>query len=225
MGKVENLRLGTLDWRHKSWEGEYYPEDMPEEWQLDYYSNQFQCVLLPMAAWLNLSEADVEDWVDDLEGEAFEIYLLLSLPAEESVALDSMLAQLLRLSKLLEGRLAGLLIEQAYLIQYPDLWSRLVELDVRLTVFCPSEETNRSLVSSSLSSLSPWQFEYANACFYGSPVVWLKQSSFDVAEQKQLLQSLLNTEGLVNPRLFLGEGAIDMKWLAEMQTLSELLGG
>ncbi|SIO02148.1 hypothetical protein SAMN05443662_1178 [Sulfurivirga caldicuralii] len=44
---LENIEVGARGWACQ----DYYPEDLPEEWQLDYYANAFSALLVPQAQW------------------------------------------------------------------------------------------------------------------------------------------------------------------------------
>ncbi|MGD8514629.1 MAG: hypothetical protein PVF52_03375, partial [Granulosicoccaceae bacterium] len=50
-------------WLHPGWEQGYYPDDMPAEWQLGYYANEFRAVLVAPPA----DSAEVEIWLDDVD--------------------------------------------------------------------------------------------------------------------------------------------------------------
>jgi len=41
--------IGAAGWRHPAWQGAFYPEDLPAEWQPVYYANEFPVVLIPAA--------------------------------------------------------------------------------------------------------------------------------------------------------------------------------
>ena len=59
------LRVGARDWRRSEWEGSYYPADLPPDWQLAYYANDFNGVLLPQSRWLS-SVDEWEGWREDV---------------------------------------------------------------------------------------------------------------------------------------------------------------
>ena len=44
-------RVGSAGWERRHWEGAFYPEDLPPEWRLGYYSQVFDCVYLSYAEW------------------------------------------------------------------------------------------------------------------------------------------------------------------------------
>ncbi len=59
------LLLGLRGWPHPEWEGDYFPEDLPAEWQFAYYANEAGCLLLPAEDWLALSPDELTEWLED----------------------------------------------------------------------------------------------------------------------------------------------------------------
>ncbi len=57
--------LGAVGWRQEAWRGGFYPEDLPEDWQLSFYNTQFRCVYLPAEYWRNASDEEVANWLQD----------------------------------------------------------------------------------------------------------------------------------------------------------------
>lgn len=70
----ENLKIGARGWRHKQWVGPYYPDDLPVEWQLTYYANDFQVVLVPVEYWEKSKGYNLEEWLEAVD-ENFRFYL------------------------------------------------------------------------------------------------------------------------------------------------------
>lgn len=77
------LRFGTVGWRHQAWMRGYYPEDLPEDWQLGYYANELAAVLLPAVDWVGRSPEQLAQWVDDVHP-AFRFYLAADAGREAS---------------------------------------------------------------------------------------------------------------------------------------------
>ncbi|VAW71710.1 hypothetical protein MNBD_GAMMA10-1611 [hydrothermal vent metagenome] len=48
---VESIKLGACGWNHAHWQGGFYPDDLPLDWRLSYYSNEFSAVLLTEKQW------------------------------------------------------------------------------------------------------------------------------------------------------------------------------
>lgn len=63
------LLIGTDGWSGNDSGAHYYPDDMPEDWQLCYFSNIHRCVLLPEADWPGAETAQVEQWQEDTDPE------------------------------------------------------------------------------------------------------------------------------------------------------------
>ncbi|MDH5217898.1 MAG: hypothetical protein OEX19_09390 [Gammaproteobacteria bacterium] len=57
--------FGIRDWECPSLLREYYPDDLPEDWRLDYYANEFSVLAVPANKWRALSEEDLEQWRED----------------------------------------------------------------------------------------------------------------------------------------------------------------
>lgn len=74
---MENLTVGVFDWAREEWEEVFFPEDLPHEWRLDFYSNEFHCALVPQATWTSWVEEDFEDLLESLEGQRFAIYFAI----------------------------------------------------------------------------------------------------------------------------------------------------
>ena len=71
---AENLKIGARGWRHPQWVGSYYPDDLPEEWQLTYYANDFRVVLIPVEYWESSIGYDLDEWLEAV-GDDFRFYL------------------------------------------------------------------------------------------------------------------------------------------------------
>jgi len=55
------MRVGSRGWQYSDWVGEFYPDDLPEDWRFSFYSNEFHSILVPYEA---LAQYEVDDWVD-----------------------------------------------------------------------------------------------------------------------------------------------------------------
>lgn len=60
---------GAAGWEHAHWQGDFYPEDLPADWQLPFYNTRFRCVYLSYAVWWQATDEQVAGWLHDtLEG-------------------------------------------------------------------------------------------------------------------------------------------------------------
>lgn len=71
------IRVGARGWNHEHWAGDFYPDDLPEDWRFSYYSNEFQTVLIPSQYLAVFSPQDWQEWIDDT-GREFWFYIELS---------------------------------------------------------------------------------------------------------------------------------------------------
>ena len=42
----QRILIGASGWLHSGWQEQFYPEDLPQDWQLAYYGNEFPVVLI-----------------------------------------------------------------------------------------------------------------------------------------------------------------------------------
>lgn len=68
------LLIGTRGWQYPQWIGQFYPDDLPEEWQLGYYSNELNTVLLSEKMLLDATPARIANWQEDT-GEQFRFFI------------------------------------------------------------------------------------------------------------------------------------------------------
>jgi len=61
----EAILIGTRGWDHDAWHGGFYPEELPPEWRLCYYSNVLRAVWVPADAWAGVTAEAVAQWVQD----------------------------------------------------------------------------------------------------------------------------------------------------------------
>ena len=71
---ADYLKIGARGWRHQQWLGTYYPDDLPEDWRLTYYANDFQTVLVPKEYWDIKKGYELDEWHEAVGGE-FQFYI------------------------------------------------------------------------------------------------------------------------------------------------------
>ena len=59
------IRFGTVGWQHPQWESDFYPDDLPADWQLPFYGNEFPVVAVPASEWLHADEDQLFEWRDN----------------------------------------------------------------------------------------------------------------------------------------------------------------
>ncbi len=62
----QTINVGAYGWLHPHWINSFYPEDLPADWRLGYYSNEFNTVLVPSFYWQKQHLADCAALLDDV---------------------------------------------------------------------------------------------------------------------------------------------------------------
>jgi len=57
--------VAARGWSHSCWMDSFYPDDLPEDWQLAYYSNEFRAAVVPAMEFADIDPLEVERWVED----------------------------------------------------------------------------------------------------------------------------------------------------------------
>jgi hypothetical protein len=78
-----DIRIGTTGWRHEAWNSSFYPDDLPHEWRLTYYSNEFDSVLVPADYLTGADPESLHTWIEDTN-ESFTFFVELPLGASSA---------------------------------------------------------------------------------------------------------------------------------------------
>lgn len=90
--------VGAADWDYDRWQQSFYPEDLPEDWRLGYYGNEFQVVQLRATRLAAAAVEEVEQWVDETQpGFRFLLFLDRAHDAELAARLAILRPKLLAL--------------------------------------------------------------------------------------------------------------------------------
>ncbi|MDQ7014826.1 MAG: hypothetical protein Q9N68_00420 [Gammaproteobacteria bacterium] len=109
----KTMCVGSRGVNHPAWNESFYPEDLPEEWRLSYYSNEFRSLLLLHDDIKSLPDDELIEWLEELDADFallygvefdsfFELSLLPSLLKQRLQALVCDLT-VLQLALLLKG--------------------------------------------------------------------------------------------------------------------------
>ena len=101
---MNRIDLVPRGWEQEPWIRTFYPDDLPEEWRLCYFANEFSSVLLPRTTWLGVADDVVTAWAEDLPA-GFRVYLEGVCAAHEG-KLDRVLSAL-------GGHLVGVVNDEA----------------------------------------------------------------------------------------------------------------
>ena len=97
----KSIKVGLFDWDKFPLNNDFYPDDLPAEWKLSFYANEFETVCINFDELVK--EPSLDEWFDDL-AESFDLCLSLS-SAEQ-------FEQLTRLVQQSELKLNCLLIDE-----------------------------------------------------------------------------------------------------------------
>ena len=59
------ILIGACGWLHDNWQENFYPEDLPQDWYIGYYGNEFSVVLVSDKEWQQ--GGSVEEWLEETD--------------------------------------------------------------------------------------------------------------------------------------------------------------
>ena len=83
MARDYPLLIGACGWSHSSWAADFYPEDLPLDWRLSYYANEFPVVLVTTQEWC-LPEVAATRWCEECEASFHFVLEIRANTAEEA---------------------------------------------------------------------------------------------------------------------------------------------
>ena len=95
--ETHRVVIGACGWKHSGWLNDFYSDDLPEDWQLGYYSNEFPLVYVPASEWLNVP--DLSEWRHDVS-DVFRF--VLEIPAQTLIDAQAFSAALTTAKSLAE---------------------------------------------------------------------------------------------------------------------------
>lgn len=73
--QTHRLLIGSCGWQHEGWQDSYYPADLPPEWLLGYYSNEF-----PLAVITEREQALETDLPAEMADCREDLWVLVNVP-------------------------------------------------------------------------------------------------------------------------------------------------
>ncbi len=105
------IELAAYGWEGTAWSS-FYPEQMPPEWRLDYYGNEFTSIVVPAPDWARVSIDDAAGWLEAAPP-GFHFYWEIA-----DAAGASRLLELARQQDLAAGHLAGWLFQSGLMLEH-----------------------------------------------------------------------------------------------------------
>lgn len=198
-----SLMLAAVGLEGPGWDSEYYPEDLPEEWRLGYYANEFRGLLIPAAVWAE--EPDAGQWLEDVN-EDFAFYFQLS-----DRMTGAELKRVLKAAEQLGSYLQGLIIEAEDSEAYEDLQQQLSSV-------LPGRELAVMTPCSDLPLC--WQGENKTFGPYGPGLVRLEED-VQPRQLREILEQYCAATDAETPVLFV-EAPVSV--FETLRTLIDLMG-
>ncbi|WP_127471299.1 hypothetical protein [Thiomicrorhabdus aquaedulcis] len=210
MNYLENLQMGTFGWLHPSWEGTFYPEDMPSEWYFEFYANAYHVVLVPQEQWMTWQGHVLHALAGDLGldlASGFRFYLAVDsdLNDEKVQVIEAILNEL-------SPALAGLVLFN----------------DVKMpTLPLPTTLQNLSVTLVSKNYKLPgWCWQTSGVWVSGAPLGYVFTLPAQGKQQAALLKDFKaslppQSNGVV---FIVGGLEVDMLAVANAKTVNEFLG-
>ncbi len=70
---MPNIIFTVYGWGGSEW-NDFYPEDLPQEWRLDYFSHYFSSVVIPADSIRKVAPEQVDEWLESTASD-FRFYL------------------------------------------------------------------------------------------------------------------------------------------------------
>lgn len=200
---MDNLIIGTQGWESETWLDFFYPENMPEDWRLDFYSNFFECVLVEESVWKAWTEEELEELVELFEEEVFWFFFEVS-----SVLTDQDVIQLEKMKWYLKDRATGIVLKETN----QNLPEGLSGYSVTLV--------------SKTDKRDGWCWKYENAYVSGDPVGYVDGLSRDGKVQSEMLRQFMQSlpEGQKGAPFFVGGDSIDIDQVKNLKIVGEIMG-
>lgn len=124
-----SLTLAAYGWSPSNWAQVFYPDDLPAEWHIAYYANEFSRILLPAALWNAVSLAAVATWAKDTADD-FGFYLELTRDVLQAAHWQSVQ---MTVEQHLAEKVLGLLVDSDAMPLLPVAWVERFAVHQRVT--------------------------------------------------------------------------------------------
>jgi len=204
MAIKQDFLIGARGWRHPHWQGFFYPEDLPHDWQLGFYSHEFYAVLVPVEDWLHSDDDIFDDWLDDVH-EGFCFYFEWGQLAQEYLELS--LKTLKKAKEVLQDQLVACVVMNSE----PDIMSRI---SVLLPVVCHVNQRLNQSQSYSSNDLKTSE---------GADVLLMDAVDEDFRALRGFIEQTQTRKSSVIPALFMTNNQPSLGFLNQLMTLKNLM--
>lgn len=226
---MRDVLVGAMDWRHEPWIKGFYPVDLPQDWRLSYYANEYTTMVIDLAEF----DADGrEELLAELEDchENFHPVLKIQTPRLRADEIELFLDALGEQDKLSGfNRLAGVWLDGEIFVRLPELQKWRLAIDPALPVAASIDAglyaKHKKILSTSKISL----LGHIMPTLDVTEDLWLVLVSLELsprelaAQLSLLLEKSSPSGGMIC--LIAVAGFSDIDKLQEVFTIVQLLGG
>ena len=203
-----NLAIGSSGWLHQQWEENYYPDDIPDEWRLNFYSHHFQCVLMRPDEWLTATSEKLAQWCEDID-ESFAFFVSVTDQLD-----DVAITHLQQLKAQLGNQLKGLIFQSKAVTLNR---SYLNDLSAILTLYADSDELIESETTIQVCWRAQREIKQASVGFID------KATSENIREVRAHLEIFLEQSTDSDLYLFFEGDPPDSSRMQETKVIHQLL--
>ena len=192
--ETHRVLIGASGWKHQTWLQDFYDEDLPEDWQLSFYANEFPLVYVPISHWLNNEE--LGQWCEDT-AESFRF--ILEIPNDIVNNEDAFLSAMQK-AKLLKGGCLGFVFQinnqnaitpsllQLHINEAKKIAPICIEKDENLL----SDDIKQILVNENISAVWDGKSNYNAENKRGSlSIAMIKSENLDMANLRTIIEHCL----------------------------------
>ena len=205
-----NLQLGACGWRHDHWQGSFYPDDLPADWQLAYYSNVFNVVLVPASCWRPAQGYDCAGWLDDVHDD-FCFYLELPPGLDDEAATALFIEQ------------AGWLQPQLGGVVLPGSGNALIEDKKMLTLLQTLAEST-TLFSNEPPTVVASRLMVSQATLQAAELAVVEDDLKDLRQARTLLEQFGDRTCTHRQSMIIKNAALNAADLMKFQSVAEIMG-
>jgi len=133
---MRHIWIASCGCWHSNWDAQFYPDDLPPNWRLCYYSNEFSAIFLQHQEWVAQPTRNIEVWMEDCN-DRFEFLLQIEFAQFEANTglLDKALENLAIMSSQVSA-----LIFNAMDASLPKYWNLFIQAVPHAEIFIQGED-------------------------------------------------------------------------------------
>jgi uncharacterized protein YecE (DUF72 family) len=210
-----HIELGAYGWRHAHWLDTFYPADLPADWQLTYYSNAFNSVLVPADYWQAKETLDCESWLEAVHP-GFQFFVECHGGMLDHIPL----AELTEILKSLRPRLSGLVfLDEKQQLSAAEIkrFNALIEF-LQVAVF-------GSPVLPGVRAKHIWRVEDPQTASFA----WIENDLTDLRSARKIVDDFVSgpldqASAMSNATIIVDHPALQANDLSKFRSLIEIMG-